>query len=232
MRTVSVDQSSDNRESRVDPESDRALIGSGEFPIDSDTLPSIGDYLARQRQLRGISRDDLCNLTQIPLRSLVRLESGVFDQLDDGFVRGFVRTVAEALGLDPDDTLARMTREPVAINESPRAIATLGLMRAGVLFAALALILISVGLVSVAVQYVPGRDADAPVVMRRDPVRALAEARVGPGFNATQVLDPAPPPKATATESAADPDRLEPASPGVPPAPVETLRVDVRASEP
>ena len=82
------------------------------------------------------------------------------------------------------------------------------------------------------VSKIPGRDADAPGVMRRDPVRALAEARVGPGFNATQVLDPAPPPKATATESAADPDRLEPASPGVPTAPVETLRVDVRASEP
>jgi hypothetical protein len=216
----------------MDPESDLALAGPGEFSIDSDTLPSIGDYLARQRQLRGISRDDLCNLTRIPLRSLERLESGIFDEIDDGFVRGFVRTVAEALGLDPDDTLARMSQEPVTLDESPRAIATLGLLRAGMLFAALALILISVGLVSVAVQYVPGRDANSSVVMRRDPVRALAEARVGPGFNATQVLDPPPPPQPSPVDHLTDPDRLEPASPERHPTPVESLRVDARATEP
>jgi hypothetical protein len=179
--------------------------------MDSDSLPSIGEYLARQRELRGISRDDLCNLTRIPLRSLERLESGAFDQMDDGFVRGFVRTVAEALGLDPGDTLARMSQEPIDSDESPRLIATQGLLRVGVLFAGLALVLISVGIVSVAVQYVPGNDGDATLVMRRDPVRALAEARVGPGFEATQVL---PPPQ-----------------PAPLPAPIENLESKQRPSE-
>jgi hypothetical protein len=71
-----------------------------------------------QRELRGITRKELCQQTQIPLRSLERLETGAFDGLDDGFVRGFVRTVADALGLDLDDTLARMSPEPTSPTDS------------------------------------------------------------------------------------------------------------------
>ena len=73
---------------------------------------SIGSYLARQRRLRGVSVDELASLTRIPRRSLERLEAGAFDGTPDGFVRGFVRTVAEALGLDPDDAVNRLLREP------------------------------------------------------------------------------------------------------------------------
>ena len=72
----------------------------------------IGRYLAGQRKLRGISLDELAGLTRIPVRSLERLESGAFDLSSDGFVRGFVRAVAEALGLDPDDAVMRLMREP------------------------------------------------------------------------------------------------------------------------
>jgi cytoskeletal protein RodZ len=72
----------------------------------------VGAYLAQQRHLRGISLDQLATLTRIPLRSLERLEGGAFDRDPDGFSRGFVRTVAEALGLDPDDSVARLLPEP------------------------------------------------------------------------------------------------------------------------
>jgi transcriptional regulator with XRE-family HTH domain len=71
----------------------------------------IGAYLARQRQLRGISVEDLAAQMRIPLRSLQRLEAGAFDHDPDGFARGFVRTVAMALGLPPDETIARMLPE-------------------------------------------------------------------------------------------------------------------------
>lgn len=50
-------------------------------------------------------------LTRIPRRSLERLEAGAFDRSPDGFTRGFVRTVALAIGLDPDETVARMLVE-------------------------------------------------------------------------------------------------------------------------
>jgi cytoskeletal protein RodZ len=74
----------------------------------------IGDYLARQRQLRGFSLEKLEEITRIPKRSLERLEAGAFDGEDDGFARGFVRTVAQALGLDPEDTTMLMLSEPDA----------------------------------------------------------------------------------------------------------------------
>lgn len=75
---------------------------------------SIGEYLARERELRGISLDELAESTRIPLRSLERLEAGAFDRDPDGFARGFVRTVAEALGLEPDQTVIRMLPEPAS----------------------------------------------------------------------------------------------------------------------
>jgi len=83
-----------------------ALIGGEE------ASGSIGAYIARQRRLRGISLGELEVLTRIPRRSLERLEAGAFDAEPDGFVRGFVRTVSAAIGLDPDDTVTRMLVEP------------------------------------------------------------------------------------------------------------------------
>jgi hypothetical protein len=154
----------------------------------SSSPPSIGAYLAKQRKMRGISPAELCELTRIPLRSLERLESGTFDSLDDGFVRGFVRTVADALGLDPDDTLARMSHEPDPVDDGARRLAATGAMRVGILVAGFALVVVSVGLVRVAVQYLPGQNIVAPIVMRSDPVRALAKELGGSGFDPTQAI--------------------------------------------
>ena len=72
----------------------------------------IGEYLRSQRRLRDVSIEELSASTRIPLRSLERLERGEFDGETDGFARGFVRTVAIALGLDVDDAISRMLQEP------------------------------------------------------------------------------------------------------------------------
>ena len=193
MRNASVDFNRETEDGREhwDPEPVRLDSPDGLQP--GASAPSIGGYLAMQRQLRGISREQLCGQTHIPLRSLERLESGAFDDIDDGFVRGFVRTVAGALGLDLDDTLARMSQEPTSTRESPRALARTSLLRVGVLLGGLSLVLVSVGLVGVAVQLVPGQNDASPLVIRRDHVRALAEARGASSFSETQSLvQPAP----------------------------------------
>jgi cytoskeleton protein RodZ len=158
---------------------------------------AIGAYLRRQRELRGITAEELARTTRIPLRSLERLEAGSFDGEADGFVRGFVRTVAAALGLDPDETVARMLAEPSG-DDGPGFHASPHLPRAIVGLAVVTLLALAVGLV----QVVARRESAAPpartdeVVRRLDPVRALAEAQGGveasvPGAVAAPPPEPA-----------------------------------------
>lgn len=157
----------------MDPESVYAAS-----PEETFESRPIGEYLRRQRILRGMSAEELSDLTRIPLRSLERLESGQFDGETDGFVRGFVRTVAAALGLDTDDAISRMLQEaePNAWEQKGRG-RSLG---RGVAIAALVLGLIGLllGVRSIWGALVgDGAASNArEVVIWRDPVRALAEA--------------------------------------------------------
>jgi cytoskeletal protein RodZ len=169
-----------------------ALVAGGELAIDDGTeleRQAISVYLRRQRELRGISVEELGILTRIPLRSLERLESGHFDNVVDGFVRGFVRTVAIALGLDPDDTLSRMLSEPRP-EESAQLEVSRALPRALVGLVVIAVMAISIGLVRWVLDGETSPDvglAESEIVHRLDPVRALAESQA-----ASQVAGPPP----------------------------------------
>jgi transcriptional regulator with XRE-family HTH domain len=159
---------------------------------------ALGSWLARQRELRGISREELAALTRLPMRSLERLETGAFDGQQDGFVRGFVRTVALAIGLDPDDAVARLLAEPAALAARRGldlrrvAVAAIGVAGLIALFAALVEW-------AQAPAEAPGVPEYAPI-LRRDPVRALAIERgllsegesLGESQGALQ-FEPAPP---------------------------------------
>ncbi len=138
---------------------------------------SVGRYLTQQRVLRGISVDELAQLTKIPRRSIERLEAGVFDRDSDGFARGFVRTVAEALGLDPDDAVTRLLAEPpdddIEERRNPafRVViaAALALIGLGVLSATLW------GLTAAMRSDATDGTPQPDIVYRRDVVRELAE---------------------------------------------------------
>ena len=136
---------------------------------------SIGKYLASQRELRGISLDDLAARTKIPRRNLERLESGAFDAQADGFVRGFVRTVADALGLDSQEAVMRMVSEPAGGDEERLRrwrvrMAVLGVVVGGVL-----LLLLGLGLRFATRWVVEPAGGPPDHVFRRDVVRSLAE---------------------------------------------------------
>lgn len=138
----------------------------------------IGEYLRRQRLLRGVTAEELARLTRIPLRSIERLESGQFDGQSDGFVRGFVRTVADALGLDVEDTVSRMLEEPISSAREGRDEAGLALRRRLSAVAAAFVLLWLIFFAWRALWEGGGEPAEGAspgeIVVWHDPVRALA----------------------------------------------------------
>jgi cytoskeleton protein RodZ len=70
-------------------------------------VPSFGEGLRRERELRGIELRDVAEATKISVRFLQALESDRMDVLPGGlFQRAFVRQYALYLGLDPERTVA------------------------------------------------------------------------------------------------------------------------------
>ncbi len=134
---------------------------------------SIGAYLKRQRKLRGLSLADLESATRVPKRSLERLEAGAYDGIPDGFARGFVRTVAGAIGLDPEETVARMLAEPEWVGDGrrPAWMTTLWVASGALVVVSLVLVMVGGVRATKSAAPVPG---DAPVLRRFDAVRALA----------------------------------------------------------
>ena len=66
-----------------------------------ERLRQIGQELQQARQARFLSRQQLHRQTLVPLAHLEALETGNIEQLpEDVFVRGFIRRLANALGLD------------------------------------------------------------------------------------------------------------------------------------
>ncbi|MBI3581269.1 MAG: DUF4115 domain-containing protein [Nitrospinae bacterium] len=65
-------------------------------------METVGGKLRKERELLGLSLDELAASTRIQKKFLQALEEGRFDALQAPvFVVGFIRTYADALGLDP-----------------------------------------------------------------------------------------------------------------------------------
>ncbi|MBS1107675.1 MAG: hypothetical protein H6Q91_3177 [Deltaproteobacteria bacterium] len=141
----------------------------------------IGAFLARQRVLRGITLEQLAETTRIPIRALARLEAGVFDAEPDGFARGFVRTVAAALGLPPDETVARMLPEANPDDRHRGRVAIWlrrGVATAAALFAMMLAIWTVTGRQLLPTSWNRNREE---LLHRHDAIRALAEETIEKG---------------------------------------------------
>ncbi len=74
------------------------------------TTSSFGEHLKREREMRGVSLDEISAATRISTRFLEALESEQWDKLPGGvFNRGFVRAVARFLGLNEENLVAEYT---------------------------------------------------------------------------------------------------------------------------
>lgn len=69
-------------------------------------MPSFGEKLRRERELRGIALEDISESTKIGKRNLQALECEEFNKLPGGiFNKGFVRAYAKYLGIDEEQAV-------------------------------------------------------------------------------------------------------------------------------
>ena len=73
-------------------------------------MESVGQYLRKRRQAQQMSVEEVARTTRVPMSSVERIEADQFDELPgEVFVRGFLTSYARAVGLAPEDVLARYT---------------------------------------------------------------------------------------------------------------------------
>jgi cytoskeletal protein RodZ len=71
-----------------------------------------GEHLKREREMRGVTLEEISASTRISTRFLEALENEHWDELPGGvFNRGFIRSVARFLGLDEDALVAEYALE-------------------------------------------------------------------------------------------------------------------------
>ncbi len=73
-----------------------------------DRLASFSRWLARERELRGLSRDEVLRATRLAPAVVEALEAGDPARLPPrAYVVGYLRSYAGAVGLDADDVVLR-----------------------------------------------------------------------------------------------------------------------------
>lgn len=71
-------------------------------------MESPGEYLRRERELRGVSLGKIYDATRVPMKYLVALEADEYDTMPHPtFIKGYIKTYCKALGLDETDAVLR-----------------------------------------------------------------------------------------------------------------------------
>lgn len=79
-------------------------------PVMSST--PFGEHLKREREMRGVSLNEISAATRIGTRFLEAIENDRWNELPGGaFNRGFIRSIARYLGLDEDGLVAEYSLE-------------------------------------------------------------------------------------------------------------------------
>ncbi len=110
--------------------------------MNQEPKSSLGSYLRQERERRNTSLESVAKATRITLKNLEALERDEFHLLPATvFVRGFLRTYATHLGIDPKEVLTLYEAQadfsraspPKKIDLSPRKIRPLAKIGLGVL---------------------------------------------------------------------------------------------------
>ena len=77
-----------------------------------------GRFLSVQRELRGLSREDVARLTKMPATLVAALEDGQSDRLPERvFLQNLIRAYAQVIGLSVDDAITRWHEIPGVAKE-------------------------------------------------------------------------------------------------------------------
>ena len=75
-------------------------------------MTELGNKLREAREAKGLSLEDLQNITKIQKRYLVGIEEGNYEMMPGKFyVRAFIKQYCEAVGLDPDEIFEEFKSE-------------------------------------------------------------------------------------------------------------------------
>jgi cytoskeletal protein RodZ len=113
-------------------------------------LPAFGRWLVRERELRGLARDEVARATKLAPGVVEALESGEEGRIPPrAYVVGYLRAYSAAVGLDADDVVLRFEeaagpagtpRAPSRRGASPRVAAAVAIAAAAVAAAIWALL--------------------------------------------------------------------------------------------
>ena len=81
----------------------------------------LGRFLSQQRELRGLSRDDVSKSTKISPALVAALEDGQAERLPDRvFLQNMIRAYATSIGVSADDAVGRWHEIPgVSVEPGP-----------------------------------------------------------------------------------------------------------------
>jgi helix-turn-helix protein/PEGA domain-containing protein len=85
------------------------------------STPQFGGWLRHEREARGLTVEAIASQTKIPPRHIEALERGDALALPAFYQRAEVRTVARAVGVDPQLALARLEAELAPADQPPPA---------------------------------------------------------------------------------------------------------------
>ncbi len=166
---------------------------------------SLGDWLRRAREARGLTLDGITQETRIPRRHLEAIEHGELGALPEFYQRAEVRALARVVGVDEELALARLQSlvtpvAPQADDERPRPT-----RRLSPLYGAVALVAAAIVVAALAGRTMSGArsvnaTASATHQMPPPPAGLTSRPTSDVSIPAAAAPAPTPPPPGAATE--------------------------------
>jgi len=180
------------------------------FPVRRMSSSPFGEHLKRERELRGVSLDEIAAATRIKTSFLEALENGRWDELPGGaFNRGFVRATAHFLGLDEDGMVAEYAQETGGESQAKLMAQPSGAMPRDyrpAIMAIAALLVVIVG----AAWFIHHKLSLRRQKRAEDAIAAAAAASPSPKMPASVAVTNAPQPPAAAPNAPPDPAATQP----------------------